>query len=180
MKRSTAILAFSALLTVCMAGLVTAEKPSAKAIKVLEVDKLTPKLEVRHSQIGFRDTLLFYTFKEQNVILKLQIGNKDKTFPMTATFYIFQDSVTEDGLKKWLNNQHSDAIFPDVPEPIMTHKAPAKVCTVTSHKLIDRSKQQFGEYDNYAVKFQVINYSDMKNVKLKGFTGETKVHVKTK
>ena len=180
MNRRTGILALSTLLTTCIAGLASAEKPSAKAIKVLEVDGGTPKLEVRHSQIGFRNTLLFYTFKEQNVVLKLQIGNKDKTFPMTATFYIFQDDVTENGIKKWLNNQHSDGLFPDVPTPIMVHKAPAKVCKVTSHKLIDRSKQQFGEYENYAVTFKVNDYSDKKTVKLKGFKGETKVHVKTK
>jgi len=39
---------------------------------------------------------------------------------MTATVYIFDDSVTEDGLKKWLNNQHSDGLFVDVPEPTST------------------------------------------------------------
>jgi hypothetical protein len=180
MKTSLKSGTLSAVFALCIAGLACAEEASEKASRVLEVNKLTQKLEVRHSQIGYRSTLLFYTFKEQKTVLKLQIGNRDKTFPMTATVYIFADSVSEDGLKKWLNNQHSDGIFPDVPQPITTHKVPAKVCKVTSHKLIDRSKQQFGEYDNYAVTFEVNDYADMESIKLKGFAGDTKVHVKTK
>ena len=181
MKRTIKSGAFSSLLTLCIAGLAFgSEEAPEKASKVLEINKLTQKLEVRQSQIGYRDTLLFYTFNEQKTVLKLQIGNRDKTFPMTATVYIFDDSVTEDGLKKWLNNQHSDGLFPDVPEPISKHKVPAKFCEVTSHKLIDHTKQQFGEYDNYAVTFEVKDYADEMSIKLKGFSGDTKVHVKTK
>ena len=58
-------------------------------------------------------------------------------------------------------------------------KIPAKFCQVSSHKLTGNSKQAFGEYDNYDVTFEVKDYSDMMSVKLKGFTGETKVHLKT-
>ena len=173
--------AISTLLTLCIACLAFgAEKAPAKAPKVLEINKLTPKLEVRYSQIGYRDTLLFYTFNEQKTVLKLQIDNRDKKFPMTATVYIFDDSVTEDGLKKWLNNQHSDGLFVDVPKPTITQKVPAKYCKVTASHLINNTKEPFGQYANYAVAFEVKDYTDMKNVKLKGFTGKTKVHVKTK
>jgi hypothetical protein len=173
--------AFFSLLTLCIACLtLAADEAIEKDSKVLEVNKQTKKLEVRDSQIGYRDTLLFYTFNEQKTVLKLQIGNQDKTFPMTATVYIFDDGVTEEGLEKWLNNQHSDGLFPEVPEPVSKHKIPAKFCEVTSHELIDHTKQQFGEYDNYAVTFKVKDYDDEKSIKIKGFTGDTKVHVKTK
>ena len=150
-----------------------AEEASDDGPRVLKVDEKTPKLEVRYSQIGFRDTLIFYTFDDEQAVLKLQFGNRDKTF-------LFDDDVTAEGLKKWLNNQHSDGLFPEVPEPTKTLKIPAKFCQVTSHELIDRSKQPFGEYENYDVKFEVDDYNDMMHVKLQGFTGATKVHVKTK
>lgn len=179
MKSTIKRVTLSTLLTVCIASLGLGAEEE-KSPKVLKISKETKKLEVRQSQIGYRDTLLFYTFNEQKTVLKLRIGNKDKSFPVTAEFYIFEDSVTEEGIKKWLNNQHSDGLFPDVPEPIAKHKAPEEVCKVTSHKLIDHTKQQFGEYDNYAITFEVTDYTDMKNVKLKGFEGETKVHIKTK
>ena len=181
MKSTSKRGALSTLLILCIACLAFgAEEAAAKAPKVLEINKLTKKLEVRYSQIGFRSTLLFYTFNEQKTVLKLQFGNRDKTFPMTATVYIFDDNVTEDGLKKWLNNQHSDGLFADVPEPSSTQKIPAEFSKVTAHDLIDTTKQRFGEYDNFAVTFEVKDYTDMKTVKLKGFTGKTKVHVKTK
>lgn len=180
MKRTIVSGLLSALFIFSIAGLVCAEGKEDKSSKPLKVTKSTEKLEVRESQIGYRDTLLFYTFADQNAVLKLQIGNKDKSFPMAGTIYIFADSVKEDDLKKWLNNQHSDGLFPDVPEPISTHKIPKTSCNVTSHKMIDRSKQEFGEYDNYSVTFDVKDYADKKNVALKGFSDTAKVHVKTK
>jgi hypothetical protein len=170
----------SALFTVFIASLACAEEKENKSSKALEVTKSTKKLEVRESQIGYRDTLLFYTFTDQKAVLKLQIDNKDKSFPMAGTICIFADNVKEDDLNKWLNNQHSDGLFPDVPEPISTHKIPEKFCKVTSNKMIDRSKQEFGEYANYSVAFEVKDYADKNSVTLKGFSDTAKVHVKTK
>lgn len=71
-----------ALTAFLIAGLVHAEAKEGNASKALEVKKSTQKQEVRESQIGYRDTLLFYTFPDQKSVLKLQIGNKDKSFPM--------------------------------------------------------------------------------------------------
>jgi hypothetical protein len=168
--------AMSALLVFCFAGLACAEGAAKKS---LEVKTTTARLEVRHSQIGYRSTLLFYTFAEQQTVLRLQFGNQDKTFPVTGVVYVFDKTVTAEGIKKWLNNQHSDGLFPDVPQPNATIKIPAKVCTVTSNKLLDNTKQRFGEFANYAVTFEVKDYTDKTTIKLKGFKGETKVHVKT-
>jgi hypothetical protein len=169
-----------ALTAFLIAGPVHAEAKEGNASKALEVKKSTQKQEVRESQIGYRDTLLFYTFPDQKSVLKLQIGNKDKSFPMAGEIYVFADSVKADDLKKWINNQHSDGIYPDVPEPVSTHKIPETACKVTSHKLIDRTKQDFGEFDNYSVAFDVKDYADKKGVALKGFSDTAKVYVKTK
>jgi hypothetical protein len=170
----------SALLSVFIAIPVCAQGKEDKSPTTLEVSKSTQKLEVRDSQIGYRDTLLFYTFTDQKAVLKLRIDNKDMSFPMAGTIYVFAESVGEDDLKKWLNNQHSDGIFPDVPEPIKSYKLPAIACKAMSYKLIDRSKQSFGEYDIYSVAFEVKEYSDKKGVALKGFADTAKVSVRTK
>jgi hypothetical protein len=180
MQRSTASRILSVSLTcllVCLAG---AEEKKDKPGKILEVTKATPKLDVSMSQIGYRDTLLFYTFKEQSSILKLQIDNKDKTFPVVGTLYKFASGVQAEDLDKWLNNQHSDGLFVDVPMPVATQKLPGKTCRVTQPKLLDHTKQEFGEYDNYSVTVEVKDYTDAAGVTLKGFTATTKVHVPTK
>lgn len=170
----------SVLLTFSLAGLVRAGDKDDSSPTTLEVTKATRKVEVRASQIGFRDTLLFYTFTAQRAVLKLQIDNTDPSFPVAATVYIFGASVKEGDLEKWINNQHSDGLFPEVPEPVTTRKLPKNTCKVTSSKLIERSKQTFGEYDDYAVMFVVKEYSDSQGLALKGFSDASKVYVKTK
>ena len=64
----------AALFTFFIASLVSAEGKEDKSLKALEVTKSTPKAEVRNSQIGYRDTLLFYTFTDQKAVLMLQLG----------------------------------------------------------------------------------------------------------
>ncbi len=96
--------ALVAVLALCLSISLSADETKVKPSHVLEVTKSTPKLEVRFSQIGYRSTLLFYTFKKQKAVLKLQFGNRDKTFPVSGTVYFFAADVTENGMKKWLNN----------------------------------------------------------------------------
>ena len=141
--------------------------------------KHAQKLEVSSSLGGYRNTLIFYTFKDQKAVLKVLIDNKGKKFPVAATVYAFADNVTEDGLKKWLNNQHSDGLFPDVPNPVAVHKIPAGSCKTLSHKLINHTKESFGEYDNYSVAFQISGVAKAGKFRVKDFTDKATVHLKT-
>lgn len=150
-------------------------------VKVLDAAAESAKtLTVRHSMIGFRNTLIFYTFEDQNAALRLDFDNKSRKFPFTATVYLFADRVTGDGLKKWLNNQHSDGLYADAPEPVATHKIPEKLCTTKSQKLIEKTEETHGKYENYSVKFSIGEFTKKKAFKLKGFTAETAVYAKTK
>lgn len=180
MKHMILRASLSSVFAILVANLVVAAEGENMPVKTLEVKNTTEKLEVTASQIGFRDTLIFYTFKDLKAVLKLQIDNKDKTFPMTGTVYLFAENVDGEGLSKWLNNQHSDGLYPEVPVPITTQKIPAGVCKVTSNKFIEPVKQPFGEYDSYAVTFAVADATDKKTYAVKGFTGMTRVYVKTK
>ena len=130
-----------------------AQPPAATASQPLDLAQATRKLEVRTSDIGRRDTLLFYTFEPQRIIVKLRIGNKDTTFPMSGAIVVFSPDTNPKGLEKWINNQHSDALFPLVPQPVAEHRIPAPVVRVTEQKLIDREKLGLHEYDNYDVQF---------------------------
>ena len=51
-------------------------------------DQKPEKLEIRHSMLGYRDTLIFYSFKEQRAILVLGINNKDETFSVTGKIHL--------------------------------------------------------------------------------------------
>ncbi|MEE2990447.1 MAG: hypothetical protein VX715_07520 [Planctomycetota bacterium] len=137
------------------------------------------KLEVSSSLGGFRNTLIFYTFQDQKAVLKIVIDNKSTKFPVAATLYTFAENVTEEGLKKWLNNQHSDGLFVDVPEPTANHKIAAGSCKTLSHKFIDQAKSPFGKYDNYSVAFQIRRVAKTGKFRVKDFTDKATVHLKT-
>ena len=147
--------------------------------KVLDL-KTAEKLEVRHSMIGARNTLVFYTFKDQQAVLRVTIDNKDTKFPIKAVVHQFADDVTAEGLKKWLNNQHSDGLFPDVPEPVATYEIPAASLSIKSSKLIDSSKLPNGEFENHSVTFHIAEVTEKDVFTLKEYTGETGVFVKVK
>ena len=144
--------------------------------------KKAEKLEVRHSMIGFRNTLLFYTFKDQQAVLVLSIGNQDEKFPVTGKIHLFDAATTEKDLKKWLNNQHSDGLFPDIPKPIFTGDLPNELCKVISHKKtgISKNPTNASTYQNYEVKLSVKQHVIDKKFKLTAFTDTARVHVKNK
>jgi len=110
----------------------------------------------------------------------LQIDNKDKSFPMKGALFFFSENIKEEGINKWINNQHSDGLFIDAPQPTGTRELPAETCKVTKHKYLDRGRMGLGNYDNYGVSYQVKDFDDKKGLKIKGFKGETKVHVAVK
>lgn len=156
---------------------------SLYADPVLEKVKAEKK-EIRHSMMGFRSTLIFYTFKDERAILTLLIDNKDETFPVTGKVYIFEDGVTEEGLKKWINNQHSDGLFVDPAKPVHVIELPKEVCTVTAHEKTGESENPSpvapGMVNNFDVKLSVKEHTEDGKFKLSAFTDTAQVHVKGK
>lgn len=152
---------------------------AADATPVLDVsNKAVEKFSTSDSMLGKRNTLLFYTFKEQKAILSVTINNNDTKFPVTAVVYQFADDVTDESLAKWINNQHSDGLYGDAPEPTANFPVPAEACSVLSHRLIERTKHHNGEHDTYKVKFQIGEFSREGVFKLETFTDEAKLHIK--
>ena len=133
--------------------------------------------------IGFRNTLIFYTFKDQQAILLLSIDNKDETFPITSKVYLFKKSTDEESIKKWINNQHSDALHPDIPNPVSTIELPKDTAKVTFHKQTGSTQNPGpigGEVKEYEVKITVKAFEKEKLFKLNAFEAFSKVHVKIK
>lgn len=141
------------------------------------------KLEVRHSMVGFRNTLLFYTFEDQQAILVLSIGNKDKSFPVTGKIHLFPKATSKDDIGKWINNQHSDGLFPEIPTPEFTQELPEGTAKVVSSKETGKSDNPGplpGSFTNFDVEFKVKEYEVKGKFKLSEFSGTSKVHVKDK
>ena len=145
--------------------------------------KKAEKLEVRHSMLGFRNTLLFYTFKGQRAVLQLSISNKDESFAVSGKVHLFDGAATEDGIRKWINNQHSDGLFADIPEPVFSGDLPKGACKVTSHKLLGTSKNPGpteANFKEYEVKLSIPAHEVDGKFKLAAFTDTARVHVESK
>ena len=130
--------------------------------------------------VGPRDTLVFFKFIDQKAVLVVNIDNKTKKFAVTATVYLFALDVTEKGMAKWINNQHSDGLYPDVPEPIAIQKIDPKNCSMISHERVDSPKDGFKGYDRYTVKYGIAAVKKKGVFELKAFTAEARVSLKTR
>jgi hypothetical protein len=141
--------------------------------------KNAEKLEVCYSMIGLRDTLVFYTFKDQQAILKLTIDNKDESFPVTGKVYLFDKKTTEQGLGKWINNQHSDGLYPDIPDPIFTEMLPEGSCVVTAHKQLGVTKDtglRKVDFKNFEVDLSIKAHQVDDQFTLSAFTDSSQVY----
>ena len=161
-------------------ALVLPAAASPKESEAVLTKKDAQKQEVRHSMIGFRDTLLFYTFAKQKAVLRLQVQNKDATFPVSGSVFLFAPDTAEEGLKKWVNNQHSDARFIDAAKPAEEIKLPAGICAVIEKKLIDGAKKdrQGNPFYDYQIKLSVKDHEAKGKFRIKAFQDDAKVYLK--
>ena len=156
----------------------TAGQPDLSILDIESDD--VKKLEVSQTFGGFRETQIFYTFPKENVILKLRIDNKNKDFAVTGKVIVFPKSTTAEGLAKWLNNQHSDGLYPDIPLPITTLDMAKDICSSRNAKFTEKIDSRLGSFDSYSIDFEVKDVERIGNYKISGFSGKATVHLKNK
>lgn len=159
--------------------LALAFSPVHAAERLLDLTKAKKK-EVHHSMMGFRNTLIFYTFAEQQAVVTVQIDNKDTSFPVKAKVHLFDPSTSAEGLGKWINNQYSDGLFPDVPRPASTDLAKA-ACAATAHKLTGTEQSpspvRAGTYKKYNVTLSGKGHTEAGKFKLAPVKDSATVYV---
>jgi hypothetical protein len=143
------------LLLLTTIGLAAAADPPRQDLKMLDLKaKSVERLETSASLIGFTSTQVFYTLKDQRIVVVIHLDNTKKAFPVTGKVCRFAKDVTPEGMAKWLNNQHSDALFADAPEPEATDKLPAEACRVVSSTVRGQKQVNDVTYDQHAVEFR--------------------------
>lgn len=161
-----------------------AEEPAAATTPAATETELSIKTakkeQVRHSMMGPRNTLLFYTFSAQKTVLALQIDNKNSTLTVSGTLHIFDPAATEESISKWVNNQHSDGLFVDAATPAHSLKLPDGAFTITERKRVSREKQPPGNeiLSDYQIKITAKEHRVEGKYRLPAFTDEANVFVK--
>jgi hypothetical protein len=157
-----------------------ADKPS-KATTPLDLKgKKVERLETSECLIGFTSTKVFYTFSDHRVVVVIHIDNTKKEFPVTGKVCQFAKDVTPEGMAKWLNNQHSDALFADAPEPEVTDKLPAEACQTLAGKLLGQKHVNDVTYNQHAVEFKLKEVNLNARFRLEEFKDTVNVYVVAK
>ena len=168
------------LLAIASCALVCATATASARDLDVTADKVK-KQEIRYGQIGPRDTVIFYTFGDQDAVLQLNIKHAEGKFTLSGKMQLFKEGTGAEGMGKWVNNQHSCGLFPDVPKPT-TVELPAKACMVLESKMIGMKAGGGGrvapvpgqapKFEDHALKIQVGDLK-MDGFRLKSFTLDT-------
>lgn len=167
------------LLLFSTCALIISSLASARDLDVAG-DKVT-KNEIRHGQIGPRDTIIFYTFADDAAVLQLNIKHEGGKFILSGKMQLFAEGTKAEQIGMWINNQHSCGLFPDVPEPKASVALAADACTVLESKLKEGAEIAAGrtndKFNDYSLKIKIADI-DTEGFKLKGFTADTSAFVK--
>lgn len=168
------------LLSISACALLAAIFSGSASARELDV-AAAKKTEVRHGQIGPRDTIIFYQFADQAAVIQLNMKQEAGKFTITGKVQLFAEGTNAEAIGMWINNQHSCGLFPEVPNPIVSVDLPADACTVieSKRKAGDAVESPTGDkFEDHAVTFKVAEFKSAKGFTLKGFTAETGAFVK--
>ncbi len=133
--------------------------------------------EVSMGMLGPRDTRIFHIFKEQAAVLVVSLGNKSAEIPISAKLHLFALETKEQGLRDWVNNQHSDGLIVNVPKPVQGMDLPKSACILVAKKKVGEKTFRSGPFDVYEVGYQIKDFAKKGVVSLKSFKDEAKVRV---
>lgn len=152
----------------------------AEPKRVIEITPHTPVKEVNRyfSMAAHGPTKKFYVLADQRVVLVVR--TEDGTAEASAVIHVFPHATAPDGIKKWINNQHSDAIHGDAAEPARTVAIPAERFHATATKPLDHEVGDNGdEYDKVRVDFTIDAFED-EHVKVKETMGSLDAFIRTR
>lgn len=139
------------------------------------------------STYEYGPTQKFYHFTDEQSVITVKADNTSNNFGanVVVVVNIFNESETVESIGKWINNQHSDGIFGDAPEPLVSFPLPADKFSITSSAFTDHTAGFRGnEYDNYVLEVYIDNYigSEANNIEVQilNFNVALDVHVITK
>ncbi len=139
------------------------------AISVLEVSRyFSPYL--------YGITQNFIKVPAQSMVVQVIIPS---TNSIRGTVHIFSPDDYQD-VNRWINNQHSDAIFIDPPTPLSYEIAPENITIIRSNFLSTISGSGGDEYEEYEVEYFIESHSVTDSVEFVRFYHDTRVYIRTK
>lgn len=131
------------------------------AKRQVKISPDTPATEINRyfSPLAHGPTKKFYVLAESQVVVV--VATADGKADASATIHVFPADTLAEGIAKWINNQHSDALHPDVPTPLRSVVVPADHFHGKAGPPLDHEKGEGGdEYDRVRVEFTIDAFED--------------------
>lgn len=170
------------LAVACGLCAVAAAPAAVAAARVVEITPATEGLEVNRyfSPEAHGPSLKFYAFPAERIVVVVRVAPTPRAVTTTAEINVFPAPTDAEGLGKWINNQHSDAIHPDVPQPERRIDVqPERLHTKVEGPLDHEVGGGGDEYDRHRVDFSIDAFTDG-DVQLKASRGSVDTFVRTK
>jgi hypothetical protein len=175
-RRFIPFVVLTALMCPVMADDPAAAAPNAQAAARPLNTEGARMFEVRNYRTGPGRTQVFMVVAEQQAVVKLVIDDTNTAGSVT----LFAPETTEEAIGKWINNQHSCALYGDAPRPVFTGKLPDDACTILNTQKIGELAATIDDtpHHDYLVKLAVKAHEEPFQYTLEAFEVETKVYLK--
>ena len=128
---------------------------------------------------AFGATKHLYHFVEDNAILLIQIYN-DSAHSATAKVILFDVNETVSSLDRWINNQVSDALYANAPQPMSDLELTPNQFSLVNPSIADSLTGSYGDqWVNYNVTLKVSEVIQNDVFILESFDDSAIAHVNT-
>ena len=133
--------------------------PAAERRVAIQADTPATEINRYYSLLAHGPTKKFYVLPAAQVVVV--VATADGKADASATIHVFPADITAEGIAKWINNQHSDALHPDVPQPLRSVEVPAERFHAKAGPPLEHEQGEGGdEYDRVRVEFTIDAFQD--------------------
>ena len=165
---------------VCLLAVAPLAATAHAAGRTVEITADTPAQEVNtyYSMLAHGPTQKFYRLPAAGIVVV--VGSGDTKPNASATIHVFPETATAEGIDKWINNCHSDAIFADAAEPERSIPVSAERFHATVSKPLEHVVGPNGdEYDRVRIDFTIDAFEES-GVTVKSSRGSLDAFLRTK
>lgn len=163
----------------CAAGAAANQAPA----RIVGFTADTAGLEVNryYSLHAHGPTRKFYAFPDRRIVVVVHVNPaRADAIETTAVVHVFPATADPAGIDKWINNQHSDALYPDAAVPERTVEvAPERLRAKATGPLEHEVGGNGDEYDRYRVDFTIDGFT-AGDLTVKPSQGSAAAFVRTK